>query len=226
MNPRGVSEKVDDGIMGEIGSIAVMQVLEDRGRTVIAYDDVRTEYEAEDPGWDLSTGGRDLARWSDDPDDPRIPPTTANTLSIKSSRIPERDSGIHEAIERRDFKILKKSDRIENDLEANFTIQVYYPRERSEYNSSLSIDPEDVEVLSDPSVNPENVRGRVDSILDGLEVMRRYGHCYLTGYASRQDVIEYINGLPDHNRTWPSWHQGHEREMWVAPLSDLGMSFG
>lgn len=225
MNPRDISEKVDDGIMGEIGSIAVMQVLEDVGRTVVAYDDVRTDYETEDPGWDLATGGEDLSRWSDAPDDPRTPPASENTLSVKSSRIPKNDAGIHEAIERRDFKILKRSDSLESDLEADFTIQVYYPRERSAYDPSLSVNSDDVEVVGDPSINPGDVRDRIDAILDGLEVMRRYGSCHLAGYARREDIVEYSRNLPLGERTWPSWHQGYRKDMWVAPLDELGKSF-
>jgi hypothetical protein len=225
MNPRDISEKVDDGIMGEIGSIAVMQVLEDLRRKVIAYDDVRTDYETEDPGWDLATGGEELLRWSEAPDDPRTPPTSANTLSVKSSRIPEADDDIHEAIEERDFKILKRSGSIENDLEADFVIQVYYPRERSAYGASLSVNPEDVEVVGDPSVEPENVRDRVDAILDGLEVMRRYGRCHLVGYARREDIIEYSRTLPRGGKMWSSWHQGYKKDMWIAPLDELGRPF-
>lgn len=227
MNPRDISEKVDDGIMGEIGSIAVMQVLEDAGRKVVAYDDVRRDYETEDPGWDLATGGDELIRWSDDPLDPRTPPLDVNTLSVKSSRIPEADDdNIRLAIERRDFKILKRSGRIEDDLEADFAIQVYYSREQSEYTPSLSVDPEDVSVVGDPSVSPEKARDRVDAILDGLEIMRRYGQCYLVGYARREDIIEYSRELPRGQKTWPSWHQGYKKDMWVAPLDELGISFG
>lgn len=225
MNPRDISEKVDDGIMGEIGSIAVMQVLRDMGRTVVAYDDVRTDYETEDPGWDLATGGEELIRWTDNPGDPRTPPASANTLSVKSSRIPEADDDIHEAIEERDFKILKRSGSIESDLEADFTMQVYYPRERSAYGPSLSVNSEDVMMVGDPSVNLEEVRNRIDAILDDLEVMRRYGSCYLVGYARRQVIVEHSRNLPREEKTWASWHQGHRKEMWVAPLSELGRSF-
>lgn len=214
MNPRSISERMDDGVMGEIASVAVMQFLNDHGRNVIAYDQIRRdEYKEPDPGWDVLTYHSSFTAWADSTIDIKKKPDFAHSFSIKSSRIPKADGdNINVAIEKRDFKIFKKSSSIENDITADFEVQVYYSLKSSEYSNSLTISLEDVTTKN------------IDSIIAKLKLIDRYSECYLSGAASRKVLIRYSNSLPVPQRYWSSFHAGYEIQMWKAPLR-LGTSF-
>ncbi len=214
MNPREISERWDDGIMGEIASVAVMQFLKDKGRHVISYDQIRRdEYKEPDPGWDVLCSRHDFDEWLDTTDNVKIKPDNAHSFSIKSSRIPKADQDdIHIAIQKRDFKIFKKSDSIDSDLTSDFEVQVYFSLNRSKYNENLVI-----------SID-EAMNGDIDLIIHRLKLIDRYGFCYLSGAASRSTIINYSNSLPEKKRYWKSNHAGYEKHMWNAPLS-LGVSF-
>ena len=217
MNPRGASEKLDDLAMGEIAAISVMQFLDDRGRSVVAYDQVRDDdYKAPDPGWDVAASkNQDLSAWAGGPpEDPTSPPDGAHLLSIKSSRIPEADDDdIDTAIADRDFKVLKTSDRIADDLTADFETQVYYPLADSRLPDDLTTAPQHI------------ARHEVDALIDDLDMEERYGRCYITGFCPSRRIIEHHERLINEgaSRTWPSWHAGYEKAMWAAPLR-LGIS--
>jgi hypothetical protein len=214
MNPRSLSERLDDGIMGEIASAAVMQFLADNGRNVIAYDQIRKdEYKEHDPGWDVLTSQISFDDWIATTEDIKSKPSFAYSFSIKSSRIPKADNDdINTAIQRRDFKIFKKSQVIDSDITADFEVQVYYLLNKSSFNSSLKVLPDDV------------FNKRIDEIITKLKLQERYSHCFLSGAASRRVLINYCNSLPENKRYWSSNHAGYEKKMWRAPLT-LGTSF-
>lgn len=227
---RDMSRRLDKGLMGEIGSLAVMNVLSEVAQAVVAYDEVRTDYdEDEDPGWDIVTGEDELEKWATDPPNPRVPPTSANTVSVKASLIPSVDNDdIDVAIEERDFKILRYSNTIEEDLSADVTTQVYFPHQRDN-PGSLNIDSgyvEDcIETVGDPSKDLDEVGGQIDNVLDELDVIgrdgeNRYSWCYLVGYASREDIIEWSRALHRGRR----WSYGG-KTYWRASLHELGRSF-
>ena len=214
MNPRSIAERLDDGIMGEIASIAIMQYLSDAGRQVVAYDQIRQdEYKEPDPGWDvLVATGVNLKEWSQGTQDLKTKPEGAYSISIKSSRIPQPDGdNIEVAVRKRDFKIFKKSASITDDLTADFEAQVYYLLEKSLLNRQWSISKEQLQQQD------------YECILNELHIMNRYSTCYICGIASKEAIIKYSSGLPIKKRSWGSKHEKHNKEMWVAPLS-LGVS--
>lgn len=209
MNPRTLSERLDDIAMGEIASVAVMHFLaNERGQEVVAYDCVRTDdYTQPDPDWDLAFGDG-VRDWHPEvSQDPRIPPEGAKTLSVKASRIPPRRS-LEEAIKQFDFKIFAPptSTAIGDDLPTHYVVQVYYDLETSSYSRDLCVSPEMVR------------RVDVDALVAGLRFQERYGRPYLVGFGGRDNLIAYSAGLPPERRTWMSRHQGHAKRMWVAPL--------
>ncbi|UFH54794.1 hypothetical protein [Spirosoma sp. KNUC1025] len=214
MNPRNISEKFDDGVMGEIASVAVIQFLMDHGRNVIAYDDIRKDqYQEPDPGWDILSSRQSFDDWLDHTADVKSKPDFAYSFSIKSSRIPAADGDdINLAIRRRDFKIFKRSTSIELDITSDFEVQVYYSLQSSKFDNFLSITLEDIS------------NKRIDAIVEKLKLLERYSECFLSGAASRSRIIEYSNSLPESKKYWGSYHEGHQKFMWSAPLS-LGVSF-
>lgn len=214
MNPRSIAEKLDDGIMGEIASVAVMQFLMDNGRHVLSYDQIRRDsYQEPDPGWDVLSSKQSFDEWLHATDNVKEKPHFAHSFSIKSSRIPKADQDdINTAISRRDFKIFKKSGSIVNDLTADFEVQVYFSLQKSKFDSSFYI-------------SLENIQQRETGvIIEKLKLMDRYSECYLSGAVSRKVLIDYSNSLPEKKRYWSSNHAGYNKEMWLAPLT-LGTSF-
>lgn len=214
MNPRNLSERFDDGVMGEIASAAVIQFLTDQNRYAISYDQIRRDnYQEADPGWDILTAREPFEGWLKSTSNVKIKPSFSHSLSIKSSRIPEADNdNIQLAISRRDFKILKTSDSIEKDLTSDFEVQVYFLLTQSKYTNNLQIKIKDVEDHN------------IQNLIDTLRLEERYGTCYLSGAASRASLIKHSTSLPENKRFWTSYHLGHEKQMWRAPLS-LGTSF-
>jgi hypothetical protein len=214
MNPRNLSERFDDGVMGEIASAAVVQFLTDHNRYALAYDQIRRDkYQEADPGWDILTARESFEGWLKSTNNVKIKPSFSHSLSIKSSRIPETDKDdIQLAISRRDFKILKTSNSIEKDLTSDFEVQVYFLLEQSKYNNKLQISMKDVEDQN------------IENIAKNLRLVERYGSCYLSGAASRETLIKHSKSLPEQKRFWNSYHVGHEKHMWCAPLT-LGISF-
>jgi hypothetical protein len=214
MNPRSLSEKIDDGVMGEIAAVAVMQFLADHGRHVIAYDQVRTDqYKDPDPGWDILSSHISFDDWKNTSEDFKIKPENAHSFSIKSSRIPEADQdNIDLAISRRDFKIFKRSVSIDLDITADFEVQVYFLLQASKFDRSFTI-------AADQLKNDD-----IDAMIVSLSLMERYGECLLSGAASKSTLVAYSNTLPPDKRSWNSNHAGYNKPMWSAPLT-LGRSF-
>jgi len=196
MNQRSLTERLDDIIMGEIGSTAVMQYLIGRGNNVIAYNNVREdEYRDPDPGWDLTVG-----------------PTSNGyfTLSVKASRIPKVDNDFMGLVmERRDFKVLVESDRIEWDLRSDYEVQVYFSLQSSVFDG--------VEDVSMRMVQDEDA----DMVLKRLRLPSRYGTCSICGFASREAIVAHSRGLAKKGEDikWTSHHAGSSKKMWIAPLS-------
>ena len=197
MNRRSLTERLDDIIMGEIGSTAVMQYLIERGNRVIAYNDIRKdEYRDPDPGWDLSVRA--------------VKTNKCHTLSVKASRIPKADHDSMDAvIERRDFKVLVRADEIEWDLRSDYEAQVYFPLRSSVFDG--------VEAIPMRMVQDEDA----DMVLRRLRLPSRYGTCFICGFASRVAIVAHSEGLAERgdDLSWTSHHAGSSKKMWIAPLS-------
>jgi hypothetical protein len=214
MNSRSIAEKLDDGIMGEIASIAIMQYLSDSGRQVVAYDQIRRdEYKDPDPGWDVLVSNKvDLEQWILTTQNPKIKPIDAHSISIKSSRIPKADEdNIETAVNRRDYKIFKKNSSIIDDLTADFEAQVYYPLVTSVFDKKWNISSEQLQ------------QHNYELIMNELHIMERYSNCFICGLASKKVIADYSRTQPVGSRSWGSMHEGHNKEMWRAPLT-LGTS--
>jgi hypothetical protein len=195
----------------------------------VSYDEIRANYdEDQDPGWDLVYGDQRLDRWASDTPDPRTPPQHAPTVSVKASLIPSVDNDdIDTAIEERDFKIIKYSDTIDEDISADITTQIYFPYQRDN-PGALKFDSnyiEDcIETIGDPSKDLGDVRGEIDNVLDELDMIgrngeNRYNSCYLVGWAAREDIIDWSQRQM--NRTWSYGRKTY----WRASLYELGQSF-
>lgn len=219
MNERPYYQRLDDKIMGDIATIEVAAHLRELGIKCVAYDQIRiNRFEENDPGWDLAIGpdandwGRKAMNEGDRADraDPRYPPDTLVTASVKSSRVPERGY-LGNMIRKYDFKIFARPNQtIEQAVTSAIEIQVYY-----DYHA---VPRPTEEQLEDAVARCANNRADCQAVVDVFGVVHRFGRCYLTAWNTRDDIITYSHSLPEGQRTWISYHEGAEAPMWRAPL--------
>lgn len=217
MNSRGITEALDDKIMGDVATIAVCKYLREMGFAAITYDQIRKDnFKNPDPGWDVAVckDKDSLNHWARMTHEPTIVPRFALSISVKSSRLPKGDD-IYSAIQRRDFKIFNLyNNQISLDLTADIETQVYYELERTQLNN-LNITHKDV---VHASIDRENCK-----IIDKkLMIYHRYGQCILSRWNFAQNIIAKTNMRLKNNQriSWSSFG----KSMWIAPLLE-GYSF-
>ena len=208
MNPRPLAEKLDDKIMGDLASVAVLENLEGINVSAVAYDQVRRDnFRLPDPGWDIAIG-KDALSWANNPRDP-MRPTGLFTASIRSSRLPRNDT-LEQAVRTRDFKIFAQPNRtIVESITADIEMQVYYNYQESQLNAR-DIDQRRI-AQSVQSI-------QVQEIKKLLNIERRYGRCFLTAWNYKTAIVQHSRTLAT-----PYWESFGKR-MWFAPLR-LGKDF-
>ncbi|EAQ53538.1 hypothetical protein [Vibrio sp. MED222] len=217
MNARGVSEALDDKVMGDIATIVVCKYLREVGLGAVAYDQIRTDgFEKPDPGWDVvvSKNRSGLNRWARGTKEPTIVPGFALSISVKSSRLPAADN-IQRALNQRDFKIFNlNNNQISLDLTADIETQVYYNLEKTQL-CNLKVTKEDV---INATINRQNCK----VIDEKLMINDRYNECILSRWAFSEDIVNKTKSRIQANQKimWSSFG----KSMWIAPLSE-GFSF-
>ncbi|MGN7299083.1 hypothetical protein [Ferdinandcohnia sp. SAFN-114] len=206
MNKRDLSEALDDKIMGDVATIAVLSYFHHIKVPAVAYDQIRTDnFQKPDPGWDIAIG-KNAINWGKSTQNP-LYPEGLKTISVKSSRLPQYDT-LKTAIQKRDFKIFKYREDIGSDISTDIELQVYYPYFSTQLGT-LKITSDDVDRLK----ASQNIDYNLCAIIERkLNIQNRWGKCELVAYDDRQSMISYSNGL--RTRTWKSFG----KEMWIAPL--------
>lgn len=217
MNSRGISEALDDKIMGDVATIAVCRYLREMGFAAICYDQIRNDgFKNPDPGWDVvvSKNKISLNQWAHMTDEPEIFPGFALSISVKSSRLPKGDN-IHSAIQGRDFKIFNlNNNQISLDLTSDIETQVYYELENTQLHNLKITHRDVVEATLD--------REKCRVIDEKLMIHQRYGQCILSRWNFSQEIIAKTNIRLQNNQrsSWSSFG----KSMWIAPLLE-GYSF-
>jgi hypothetical protein len=220
MNQRGLSDALDDKIMGDIATIAICQFIRRLELKAIAYDQIRCDnFELPDPGWDILVynSGLALNNWRKTAQYPCTPPNEAISLSVRSSRLPKGDT-LEKALNIRDFKIFDNHrGRIEKDLTSDIETQVYYELNKTQLNEAVSEEDINRAILS---------RDNCIAIDEKLNIGSRYDSCFLSRWDFSTNIIKYTESLIAARKksTWPSYHGGKKKEMWIAPLN-RGFSF-
>lgn len=209
MNRRSLTESLDDKIMGEVATVAVVEYLRSIGVPAASYDQFRLDnFERPDPGWDILCGSGAYA-WIKTQDRAKGRPEMIRTVSVKSSRLPRGDS-LQTAIEKRDFKILAKlGQSLELALTADIEMQVYFDRERSWLPRGGVVTAEEVQACIAARENCDLVRQK-------LKIDQRFGHCFLAAWQSSKQIVSESAKLG--RRQWTSHHAGSSKKMWCAPL--------
>lgn len=211
MNSRRLSESLDDKVMGDIAAIAVTEYCRDiLGLQAVAYDQIRQDgFQQHDPGWDVVIGPT-AYRWGRHPADPVLPPDELVTLSVRSSRIPPGRT-LQQSVQQFDFKIFAPiGSYIENDVTADVELQVYYDYPQTQLENLCTTQEAIARCIQD--------REQCRQIMQDLNILERFGQCYLTTWSTKDAIVEYVQQLPPDRRYWTSYHAGHRKRMWVAPL--------
>lgn len=211
MNRRSLTESLDDKIMGEVATVAVVEYLRSVGLQAASYDQFRLDrFQRPDPGWDILLGDGTY-RWVEAADKSGGRPASVKTASVKSSRLPTGD-GVKRAIAKRDFKIFAKPNQpLPHALTADIEMQIYFER-----NSSWL--PPNSQISADEILACTHERGHCQPVLDKLQIKTRFGSCYLTAWNWRKNILRDSATLKP--QTWNSRHAGYTKQMWCAPLKN------
>lgn len=216
MNPRPLSEKIDDKVMGDLAEIGVCLFLKNAGLVALTYDQIRIDnFSQIDPGWDVFVGidKPAIMGWVKNVQkgigDIRNPPREfGKTISVKSSRLPRNDTNYNAAILTRDFKIFNNNQfNISLDLTADIEVQVYFPYLRTQLNRDILLNSNEVDVCARQKVDCRFINHK-------LGISERYQDCFLAKWNYKDRIIHYSNSLPADKRTWSSFG----KSMWIAPL--------
>lgn len=213
MNDRLLSEALDDKIMGDIATLAVLACLNKIKVSAIAYDEIRKDdFRRPDPGWDIAIGpnARDWGKNTTNPSNPE----GLTTISIKSSRLPQNDT-LNDAIKTRDFKIFKYRDSIKDDIAADLEVQVYYDYHTTVFEH-LGITKEDDEINNE-FVNSIKDAPSFDitltqAVATKLNVQNRWGSCSIVGYNDKDSMVADLAKV-----NYQDWRSSGKL-MWTAPL--------
>lgn len=208
MNGRGLTESLDDKIMGDIACVAVWSYLHKLSIVdCIVYDEIRKDnFHSPDPGWDIAIKSKyvddELMEMGMD-----ILKQEFTVLSIKSSRLPETDT-IEQAILKRDFKIFNISGEIEKDVTADIEVQVYYKYEESQLGNRV-INKAQVDNILNNLDNPDIY---LDDLINTLDLAQRWGECWLVGFKHKDKIV--VENASLRYKTWSSFG----KKMWSSPL--------
>lgn len=202
---RMLGSRFDDKLMGDLAAAALgLWLVDCGGLSVISYDDVRDDgCQRRDPGWDLAvgTGPIDVGTWSA----PWRPAHHLWTISVKSSRVPRHDQSVQVAVGKRDFKIMKYSTCVREDLHSDIETQVYLPNDSQPNPVDISRDEIEAAQLGGP---PD------ERLIDRLGGLDRFRPCLLVAIVSAQRLAARISD----SFVMP----GLRKSFWKAPLDQFG----
>lgn len=217
---RKLADSLDHKIMGDAAAISVAHYISSSGGNSLIYDLIREDdFKSPDPGWDVLISNQEIPQT-------KIPEILqgrfgeATTISVKSSRLPSRDT-IERAISIRDFKIFKRpyEHNIEDSLSTMIEAQVYYNYTETLY-ADLELD-DSIEIPLKAAISEIDRASKksecahaIDFIMDLLNVRNRWRDCYLTAYDTFDNIVSYSASLPVQQRSWESFGN----QMWIAPL--------
>ncbi len=124
-------------------------------------------------------------------------------IELKTSLIPDIDLNLETVFLKRDIKLIKRENQIE-DLKGDVHIQIYYNhlrKRKDEWLKSQNID-----------LNSNNI----DYLYDSLGAKRYINETFLFCWIDKDSLVKRINKLPENKRTWGYAY----RSFWKCPLSD------
>lgn len=124
-------------------------------------------------------------------------------IELKTSLIPDKDGDLKTVFNKRDIKLIKREQSIE-DLKGDIHIQVYYQHRTNKKDKWLKA--QEINLESDD----------VDYVYKAICGKAYLDKTFLFCWIDKPTLIKKINALPLNKRTW-SFGQ---RSFWVCPLKD------
>jgi hypothetical protein len=123
-------------------------------------------------------------------------------IELKTSLIPDIDNNLENTFNKRDIKIIKRENKIEN-LKGDVHIQIYYEHKRKKKDNWLK-----KQVI--------NLKSNEDDLYQKFLGNRYLNETFLFGWIDKSTLIDRINLLPNNKKTWSY----KKRQFWVCPLSN------
>lgn len=208
LSRRRPAERFESIVRGEVVTNALLRYLHEEVQfRAIGYDDLRADrFEMEDPGWDI------WYRPSSTSSDERV---RSLRMSVKSSTIPEQDGTLEQAIARRDIKILKYAENVEDDLPFDVVAQAYLP---TAARTLAGVDLERVEgLISGASLSPSTIA----QLIDELRLFERCGYSSLVAVATKEEIVRHVTGLTSPTDFMPIGG-GLRKEVWNTKIVEVG----
>jgi len=124
-------------------------------------------------------------------------------IELKTSLIPDIDKNLETVFQKRDIKIIKRENKIE-DLKGDIHIQIYYKHLRKKKDKWLEV--QSIDLDSDD----------IDYLYKALSAQRYINETILFCWIDKVTLIERINKLPAYKRTWRYSY----RLFWRCPLNE------
>jgi len=170
----------DSKLRGYIGEIALRKWLATNGITIHT-----TNIMDDGSGMDIDFKYKDL------------------DIELKTSLIPDVDGNLETVFQKRDIKIIKREERIE-DLKGDVHIQIYYKHLREKKDIWLKSQQIDLESED------------IDYLYQAFMAKRYINETILVAWIDKETLVSRINNLPEYKRTW-----GYaQRRFWKSPLKD------
>ncbi len=120
-------------------------------------------------------------------------------IELKTSLIPDIDYTIEKAVEKRDIKLIKREEGIEN-LKGDVHLQIFFNQRR------LAKD----EWLAERIIDIEEAG--IDELFDKMLARCYRNSTFFVAWVDKPTLIENINTLPDNDKTWS--FKNSQRQFW------------
>ena len=120
-------------------------------------------------------------------------------IELKTSLIPDIDFTLEKAINKRDIKLIKRDEGIEN-LKGDIHLQIFFNQRRMAKD----------EWLAERIVDIENTG--IDELFDKMLARCYRNSTYFVAWMDKPTLIENVNNLPDADKTWS--FKDAQRQFW------------
>lgn len=124
-------------------------------------------------------------------------------IELKTSLLPDADDNLETAFNKRDIKLIKRGNRIE-DLKSDVHIQLFYEHRTKKKDDWL--ESQDIDLTSD----------NIDYLYEGLLGRAYLNKTFLFCWIDKPRLVKRINALPIEKRTWSFG----KRDFWICPLKE------
>ncbi len=124
-------------------------------------------------------------------------------IELKTSLLPDADGDLESAFNKRDIKLIKRGNTIE-DLKSDIHIQIFYEHRTKMKDDWLAS--QDIDLTSD------DINYLYEALLGRAYLDKTFLFCWI----DKPRLVERLNALPKEKRTWSFG----KRDFWICPLKE------